>query len=95
MVLPAPFGPMTARSSPGSHRQAHAGDGLQRAEVAPEPARLQHRRHRITAPSRVIRVAGRRHTRAASRRAVPTSPPGRKMTIRTKTTPVKIIQCSV
>ena len=80
VVFPAPFGPMTARSSPGCDREADAVDGLQGAEGAPEPARLEHRR---------------RHPRTPSRRAVPTSPPGRKITIRTNTTPVKIIQCSV
>ena len=61
------------------HREADVGDGLQGAERAPEPVRLQQWRHR-TKPKR---------------RAVPSSPPGRKITIRTKTTPVKIIQCSV
>ena len=64
----------------GLDREADAVDGLQGAEGASEPVRLEHRR---------------RHTREPSRRAVPTSPPGRKITIRTNTTPVKIIQCSV
>ena len=61
------------------HGEVDAGHGLQRAERAAELARLEQRRH----------------ARAPSRRAVPTSPPGRKITIRTNTTPVKIIQCSV
>src|SRR6185295_16372907 len=64
----------------GLDREADAVDGLQGAEGAPEPTRLEHRR---------------RHPRTPSRRAVPTRPPGRKITIRTNTTPVKIIQCSV
>ena len=61
------------------HREAQVGHGVQRAERAPEAAHFQERRH----------------ARATSRRAVPTRPPGRKITIRTKMAPVKIIQCSV
>ena len=63
----------------GVHDQADVAHRPQRAEGAAEPVRLQHGRH----------------ARDPSRRAAPTSPPGRKITISTKMTPVKIIQCSV
>jgi len=61
------------------HREADSGHGLERSEGAPEPASLEERRH----------------ARIRSRRAVPTIPSGRKITMRTNTAPVKIIQCSV
>src|SRR4029077_1013889 len=61
------------------YREVDPGHGLQGPEGAAEPPRFQQRGH----------------ARARRRRAVPTSPPGRKITIRTKTAPVKIIQCSV
>ncbi len=35
--LPAPFGPMTARISPGSTRQVDIVDGDQRTEAAHQP----------------------------------------------------------
>ena len=79
VVLPAPFGPMTARSSAGLDREADAVDGLQGAEVAPEPPRLEHRRLGTGLP---------RHPRsppAAGRAgAAPARPAGRS-TIRTNT----------
>ena len=78
--LPGAVRPDDRAQLSGLDREADAVDGLQGAEGAPEPARLEHRS---------------RHPRTPSRRAVPTSPPGRKITIRTNTTPVKIIQCSV
>ena len=83
VVLPAPFGPMTARSSPGSTAKLTPSTACRAPKARPSPRASEHRR------------LGHPRATRASRRAVPTRPPGRKITIRTNTTPVKIIQCSV
>ena len=80
VVLPAPFGPMTARSSPGSTAKLTPSTACRAPKARPSP--------RASSIGAVTRAT-------PSRRAVPTRPPGRKITIRTNTTPVKIIQCSV
>ena len=61
VVLPAPFGPITAWIGAGLHVEVHVGDG----RIAAEAAWSAPRRCSTAAPSR----AGRRHRRAAAEQA--------------------------
>ena len=75
---------------PRLHREVHVGDGAEGAEVTAERAGLEDGRHHPLPVEAVGRLRPSTQPLTA-----PTTPPGRKMTIRTKMAPVKSIHCSV
>ena len=105
VVLPAPLGPMTERSSPSTHLEVDAVDGGEAAEDLGQPSALQ--QHAVDARARAVRAGAagsgtaRRVLRSAprgggpaSRVSVPTMPSGRKSTISTKAPPTNTSQYS-
>ena len=86
VVLPAPFGPMTARRSRASRAKRHAGQRGERAEGARDAVYGEQGGGE----------QGERHERTPTRpRRAPTMPPGAKSTKSTKVSPRMSIQRSV